>query len=94
MGDKERSDLGEDGWVLLFYDDGAFGYHMITESQYIEYLNSVDNDNCYWSGPLNDSWIYNNGGIGELEEKCTDTKLSEISREYNFACQKYANSMA
>lgn len=83
--------MGEDGWVLWVVGPYYGNYHMITVSQYTEYLNSVDNDDCYWSGPMEDSDIYNNGGVGDLEENCTNTVSST---EYDFACQKYANSKA
>ena len=38
-----------------------------------------------------DSGFYKNGGVGPLEEKCTDPATS---KEYNFSCQKYANYKA
>ena len=91
MTTDERSDLGEDGWVLYVVGEYTGNFHMITLSQYTEYLNSVENDDCYWSGPMEDTYVYKNGGRGDLEENCTDPTTST---EYDFPCQKYANAKA
>lgn len=77
-----------------YYNEYYYTAHFffVSQANYEEFLTSAQNENCYWSGPMEETGFYPvNNGIGEEQDQCYD---GVIDVTFDFKCHDYETRAA